>query len=129
MSLGSEYFLFVSCSALGFIQAAAIAGGLRGLLFSQNRLFARLITGALIAPGAIIFFTWNYRNPVGIIEGSQQAGLFSLAALSAIAITIIVSSLLNHSRLKTTVPVQSGLEALKERTYFQALSARLKWRR
>ncbi|XUX01181.1 MAG: hypothetical protein TUN42_04125 [Dehalogenimonas sp.] len=129
MSLGTEYFILVFCSALGFIQAAANKSGLKGLLFSQKASVNRLVAGLLIAPGATIFFTWNYRNPVGIIEGSQQAGLFTLATLSAVGVTVILSSVLNHSRLKTTAPVQPCLEALKERTFVQALFARLKWRR
>ena len=129
MSLPTEYFWLVFFSATGFIQVAAAQSRLKGLLLTQKPLVNRIIAGILIAPSAIIFFTWNYRNPVGIIEGSQQAGLFSLAALASIGVTMILSSILNHFHLKTDVPPARSIEALKDRTFFQAILARLNWRR
>jgi len=129
MSLDTEYFILVFCSALGFIQIAAAKSGLKGLWVSQKPVLNRVIAGILIAPGAFFFFTWNHRNPVGIIEGSQQAGLFSLATLSAIIVTILVTSVINHFFLKPNEPLAPGLESLKDRTFFQAVLMRLKWRR
>lgn len=126
MSLGTEYFLMVFCSALGFIQIASAKSRLKGLLVSQKPALNQLIAGILLVPGAFFFFTWNYRNPVGIIEGSQQAGLFSLAVLAAIGATAITASVLNHTQLKSNEAVPSGLEALKSRTFLQAMVARLK---
>ena len=129
MSLTTEYFWLVFFSAMGFIQVAAAQSRLKGLLLTQKPLVNRIIAGILIAPPAIVFFTWNYRNPVGIIEGSQQAGLFSLAALASIGVTVILGSILNHFQLKLGGPPESSIEALKDRTFFQAVLARLSWRR
>ena len=129
MSLSTEYFILVFCSAMGFIQVAAAQSRLKGLLLSQRPVLNRVIAGGLIAPGAIIFFTWNYYNPVGIIEGSQQAGLFSLATLSAIGVTIFLGSLTNHFLLKPSAPQPNCIEALKDRTFFQAILGRLPWKR
>ena len=114
---------------MGFIQVAAAQSRLKGLLLSQKLVVNRIIAGGLIAPGAIIFFTWNYYNPVGIIEGSQQAGLFSLATLAAIGVTAILGSVLNHFRLKPSTPPAACIEALKDRTFFQAILGRLPWKR
>jgi hypothetical protein len=128
MSLAIEYFLLVFAAAVGFIQFAAGRGGLKGLMFSQNPGFNRMLAAALALPPMIAFFTWNYRNPVGIIEGAQQAGLFTLAALSAVTLTLLLGSVLNHRRLSPAAPPGSGLEALKEITFFQALRSRCHWR-
>jgi len=96
MSLTLEYFLFVLAAAMGFIQFAAGRGGLRGLLFSQNPRFNRALAVSLALPPMVAFFTWNYRNPVGIIEGAQQAGMFSLAVLAAMSLTMIMGSVFNQ---------------------------------
>ena len=114
---------------MGFIQVAATQSRLKGLLLTQKPLVNRIIAGILIAPPAFVFFTWNYRNPVGIIEGSQQAGLFSLAALASIGVTVILGSILNHFHLKPDEPPAGSIEALKDRTFFQAILSRLTWRR
>ena len=129
MSLTLEYFLFVLTAAMGFIQFAAGRGGLRGLLFSQNPRFNRALAVSLALPAMAAFFTWNYRNPVGIIEGAQQAGLFSLAVLTAVSVTMLLSSALNHNNLSADAPPASSMEALKNMTFFQALRSRYRWKR
>jgi hypothetical protein len=129
MSLGTEYFLLVLSASLGFIQLAAAKSQLKGLLFSQKKVLNHILAGILIAPGALVFFIWNHRNPVGIIEGSQQAGLFSLATLSAVGITMILGSLLNHFRFKPVTAPADSMEALRDRTFFQAVLGRFKWKR
>ena len=129
MSLTTEYFWLVFISAMGFLQLAAAQSGLKGLLLTQNHLLNRIIAIILMIPGTIIFFTWNHRNPVGIIEGTQQAGLFSLASLLAICITALLGSVFNHARLKPSSAPPPSIEALKDRTFFQAILARLNWKR
>ncbi len=129
MSLTLEYFLFVLAAAMGFIQFAAARGGLRGLLFSQNPRFNRALAVSLALPPMVAFFTWNYRNPVGIIEGAQQAGLFSLAVLSGVLLTMIMGSVFNHRKLSADTPLTSHMEDLKSMTFFQAFRTRYRWRR
>jgi hypothetical protein len=129
MSLAIEYFLLVFVAGLGFIQIAALHSNLKGLLFSQNPIINHVISGLLISPGAIFFFTWNYHNPVGIIEGAQQAGLFAIAATLAVVATLILGSVLNHRRLKPIRPPSGSIEALKDRTFFQAFLERYLWKR
>jgi len=129
MSLTLEYFLFVLAAAMGFIQFAAGRGGLRGLLFSQNPRFNRALAVSLALPPMVAFFTWNYRNPVGIIEGAQQAGMFSLAVLAAMSLTMIMGSVFNHRRLSSDAKSTSCMEDLKNMTFFQAFRKRYLWKR
>lgn len=122
--LVAEYFYLVTIAATGAIQAAAAYNGLKGISFFRQKMFSYLF--ALLTVGATMtrLFTWNQRNPVGIVEGAQQFSFFMLALIAAIAFTLIVSSLLRHSALRGNHSRHDGLEALKEVTFFQAL-----WRR
>jgi len=128
MSLAAEYFLLTFLAALGAIQYAAGRSGLKGLLFSQRPGRAKAVSAILALPPLALFFTWNYRNPVGIIEGAQQAGLFSLAVLAAVCTTLVLSSVLNHGRLSYCKAPAFCLEALKETTFFKAVLSRYWWK-
>lgn len=125
MTLAAEYFLSCFIAASAVIQLAAVKGRLYGLLVTQVvKLNVALAWLYLLVPG-ILFFTWNARNPTGIIEGAQQAGLFSLSVLCAGISTIVISSLLNHTKFTPPfgVPADS-IEALKTMTFFQAVRTR-----
>ena len=80
-----------------------------------------------VAPSLVDFFFWNRRNETGIIEGAEQAGFFVLAMASAVAFTFLFSSVVNHWRLRNNESDGVGLEALKDVTWFQAVTRR--WRR
>jgi hypothetical protein len=128
MTLSVEYFLSSLIANVAVIQLAAIRSGLLGLLFSQNQLFNRITSIVALVIPAALFFTWNARNPTGIIEGAQQAGLFSLAVLSAGSFTFIMSSLVNHPKFTPPVgTIVNGIESLKQMTFFQAIRIRY-WR-
>lgn len=71
------------------------------------------------------FFSWNERNPTGVIEGAQQFGLFMLAIVASIGFTFIVSSVVKHWSLRGNTVRHDGFEALKEVTFFQAIWYRL----
>jgi hypothetical protein len=122
--LAVEYFYLVTIAAIGAIQAAVAYNGLKGISFFRQRIFNYLFALLTIGPSMARLFTWNQRNPVGIIEGAQQFYFFMLALVIAIAFTLIVSSLLRHSSLHGNHPQYDGLEALREVTFFQAI-----WRR
>ncbi|MEL7561852.1 hypothetical protein [Dehalogenimonas sp. 4OHTPN] len=125
MSLTFEYFLLVFIAGLGFLQFAAMKGGLRGIWLSLDLSKNRFYAAVLSFPAMLAFFTWNYRNPVGIIEGAQQAGLFSLAAALSVLFTIALSSLINRNKLKPSRKIDAGLEALRSHTYYQIIKAKL----
>jgi hypothetical protein len=89
--------------------------------------FGYLFAGATVIPALVDFFIWNQRNETGIIEGPEQAAFFVLSMASAVAFTFIAASLINHWRLRHNRPAGSGLEALKDVTWVQAITWR--WRK
>jgi hypothetical protein len=124
--LSLEYGLLVFLAVTGVLQLAAIHNNLKKLLFFKRKVYGYILSAVIILPALVIFFTWNYRNATGIVQGSEQAGLFMLAMVLAVIFTLVLSSLLNHTRSnppvsKTTASKKEGLDALRELTYFQAL--------
>ncbi|AKG53581.1 hypothetical protein DGWBC_0918 [Dehalogenimonas sp. WBC-2] len=129
MTLSVEYFLLVLFAALAAIQYAVSSGGFRGLMLIQDTMLNRGLATVMATPTMIALFTWNDRNPVGVIEGAQQAGLFTLASLLAVMLVLFLSSILNHHRFSSPTEKQVfGLEALKNMTFFQALLKRFTWK-
>ncbi|MEN8614654.1 hypothetical protein ABFB09_05150 [Dehalogenimonas sp. THU2] len=130
MTLSNEYFLLAFLAAISTIQFAAGHGGFHGLMFSQNPALNKVLAILIATPAMAAFFTWNAHNPVGVVEGAQQAGLFSLASFSAVTTVLLLSSILNRNKL-TIVKNRRllGLEALKTMTFFQAVKARYFWKR
>lgn len=139
--LALEYGLLVFAAGLGVFQAAAANAGLRGLLFAPGTVrirfwpsgriwtltyhaFSYLFAAVTVLPSLGFFFVWNSHNATGIIQGSEQAGLFVLGVSLALLVTLIASSLINQWRLQTNQTRAEGLEALKDITWYQAL-----WRR
>ena len=139
--LENEYRLLVFIAVLGVIQLAAANAGLRGLLFAPGTVrirfwptghrwtltylhFSYLFAAVTIVPTLGFFFVWNHYNATGIVQGSEQAGLFVLSTGAAGIFSLIASSLINQWRLQNNHTDARGLEALKDITWFQAL-----WRR
>ena len=60
------------------------------------------------------------------INGNEQAARFTLTCLAAGAFTMLVSSALNFRAGEASPDDAEGLEALRRRTYVQALTASLK---
>jgi hypothetical protein len=139
--LSLEYSILVFAAVLGVIQVAAANAGLRGLLFAPGtvrirfwpsghrwtltyRHFSYLFAALTVLPALAFFFVWNSYNGTGIIEGSQQAGLFVLSTAAGGVFSLVASSLINQWRLQHNQTDAKGLEALKDITWFQAV-----WRR
>ncbi len=137
--LAWEYSILVFTAGLGVLQVAAAYGGFRGLLISPGevhffpwkRIFtlsrvamSYIFAAVTVVPALVDFFFWNRRNETGVIEGSEQAGLFVLSMAAAVAFTILFSSLVNHWRLRHNEARGTGLEALKDITWVQAMSRR-----
>ncbi|HJW88640.1 MAG TPA: hypothetical protein VJ565_04095 [Dehalococcoidia bacterium] len=119
MPLAFEYWLLAFLAALGVIQSAAVKGGLRGLWFFPNPLTGRVCAILLVLIAFARFFLPMDRNVRGV-EGFQQSYLFVTGALSALAVTLALSSWLRRG-LGQGKKGERGLAALKDRTYFQAL--------
>lgn len=116
-----EYFYLVFIAAVGVIQAAVAHNGLRGISFFCHKISSYLFAVFTTGPVLFVFFTWNERNPTGVIEGREQFCFFMLAIVVAIGFTLGASSLLKHWSLRKNDVKCDGFSALKEVTFFQAL--------
>lgn len=133
----SDYFFFVFLSAWGVIQVAASYSRFEGLLLIPRSKASALIGLAAALWAFFWFFTSADRNlpsGKGAIEGAEQFWLFIAAAASAIAITLVLSSILNARMGRDARSIRDGLDALRETTYFRALAHSLAkiqrvWRR
>lgn len=116
-----EYLLFVFVAACGVIQGAAAYSRLRGLLFLKRPSLSYLLSGVMIVGAFVWFFLWGDRSQPGL-EGAQQLYLFTLGALAALVFTLGLSSLLRAGDFASRGPEdRPGLDALRERSYSQAL--------
>ena len=135
-ALAWEYSSLIFIAGLGVLQAAAAYGGFRGLQITPGELrlkifgrclvisqaiFGYIFAAVTVLPALMCFFFWNGRNETGIIEGAEQAGFFVLAMAAAVAFTFLFSSLVNHWRLRHNEAHGTGLEALKDITWTQAI--------
>ena len=124
-----EYFFLVFIAALGVLQIAAIYAGMRGLSFFSRTSHGFVFAGLTVIPALVGLFTWNQRNPTAVVEGLQQFYFFSLATFLAFVFTVLVSHLIQRSKLQGNEVRYDGLEALKKATFFQALQHKLSRKR
>jgi len=124
VNLALKYCLAVFIAGVGLYQLAAQRNSLKGILFFRSKTWTVLFACVTIIPALLYFFSWNYRNATGIIEGSQQAALFVGSIAAALFFTLLVSSWLNHSRLPAVKARDTGIEALRTATFLQALRRR-----
>ena len=131
LTLGLQYALFVFWAAIGTIQLAVAYAGLRGLQLVGSRRWAAFIGVATLIGAFAWFFGLVERNVRGL-EGMEQTILFVSAAVAAVAITGVTTSLVHQFRdpeeaTPGLIPrerrsnVTRGLEALRSRSYLDAL--------
>ncbi len=125
-SLAFEYYSFVTVLTFATIQAASSRAGFAGITLFKRPIHNYILSGFLAVPCLAGLITWNWYNPTGIIEGAQQFYFFMLGLITGIGLTLIISSLVNHSRLSDNIPEKTGFEALKEHTFFQVIRTRLR---
>ena len=128
-SLAWKYCLLVFIAVLGVLQGAAARNNLRGLLFFRYRTISYVFMGVALGFSLYFFFTWNTRYATGVIEGSQQAGFFTLAALGAIFFTAVVTSVVKSAYFKRQTFHPRGFEALKKDTMFHILRDKIMGKR
>jgi hypothetical protein len=119
-----EYFLLVFAATLGVLQATVTYNKLVGLSFFRRKVCGYIFAMLTILPALVGFFTWNFRNATEVIEGAQQFGLFALAVIAAIILTLVLSSLLTHPKVRGNNTQHDGLEAFKDATFFQIIQQR-----
>ena len=127
--LALEYFCLAFVATVGVLQVVAAYNELRGVSFFGRKIYSYLFAAFTVGPALAGFFTWNLRNPTGIIQGSEQFGCFMLALTAALIFTLAASSLLKNRHLRGNHAQHDGLEALREVTFFQALRHRFGRRR
>ena len=148
LRLTLEYLVWVFLLSLGVLQIAFTKAGLRGACFFKTSRPAYLFGGALILGGFLWFFFWGVQaqpGPDGAqrfgffiaqrqadgqlfvygVEGQQMFKYFVGAGVAALALTLALTSLTNR-RQTTPSDLAPGLEALRNATYWQAMSARIK---
>ena len=123
-SFAADYFITVLVAALGVIQLAASLGRLDGLLILKSKLLTRGL-GLALVPGAFAWFfstgTRNINDFEGGLDANEQALLLFLATLTAVAVTFLVSSIVN-ARMRGPEPAPGeGLDALRRTSYARAL--------
>lgn len=135
-----EYLLFVFVASCGTLQLVAAISKLKGLLFFHKEITGYILAALTIGGAFGWFFAWDNRLQEKImrtgLEGAQQFYYFILAAFSAVAFTLIISSVVNlisalvaslwkgerdSGRAKRSTETRFGLDALREMTYLEAI--------
>ena len=120
-----DYFIMVFVASLGIMQTAASIGGLRGLLLFKNPMIARPLGIAIAAAAIIWFFAVGERNIndyKGGLDSNEQGLLFFLAVAASGILTCALTSLWNRRMTRGDDAPITGLSALKNATWLQAIS-------
>ncbi len=119
-----DYYLLVLFSASGLFQIAAARTGLRGLLIFHRR-WAALVLGAVLMTGAFAwFFLSQSRNVPDTalgMNGNEQFAYFFAGSGTALAITLVLSSLRNWPLGAGAKDIPPGLDGLRNANYARAL--------
>ena len=128
-----DYYLLVFTSSIGVIQISASVGRLNGLMFFSRRYFCRGFGVILCILAFIWFFISDNRNIndyEGGLDANIQALAFFLGAMTAVVITLCITSLVNIN-MKGDHSPNEGMEALKSTNYGRAVARSVNywWRR
>jgi hypothetical protein len=97
------YSVLVFTAVVGLLQVSSSYNGSLLFTFFKEKyiavIFAILTTGGSL----VAFFTWNYWGQTGVVEGSQQFGLFLLSALVAVVFSASVSLLIRNKPVKRAI--------------------------
>lgn len=91
LDLTAEYFTLAFGAIIGVLQAAAAYSGRDKLCFFNRPIHAYIFAVVTGGPAMIGFFTWNWRNATGYIQGAQQFYYFSLAFACAVGLSLLLS--------------------------------------
>ncbi len=90
-NLTAEYFTLAFAAIIGVLQAAAAYSGRSKLCIFNRPVHAYIFAALTTGPAMIGFFTWNWRNATGYIQGAQQFYYFSLAFACAMGLSLLLS--------------------------------------
>lgn len=121
-----DYFMLVFLSALGVLLLVTAYHRLTGLLLMGRK--SSIAMGGLLLVGAFVwFFASEPRNipDTGAgLDGNQQAVMFSIGSLAALAVVLALSSLRNRSMNGQSEA--QGIDALREETYLRLIAKKLR---
>jgi len=132
-----QYLPLAFFASLGVLQIGAARADLRGVTFFKKPSLC-YVFGALAIAGAFIwFYATGDRNAeplVRIDDGvkvffgeTETFATFMTGAIGALVVTLLVSSIVNAKMSSSTDNgVPRGLDALKEMTFFQAITRRFR---
>jgi hypothetical protein len=120
-----DYILYNLIACLGIIQAGVSYAGIKGLCFFKRPIYAYIFALVAVSVSSAWFFTIKDRNIKGL-EGTEQFTFVITATGSALAATLVLSSLINWRMKSKNPPISEdslgpGFEALKYMTFFQAI--------
>jgi hypothetical protein len=129
-----DYVVLAFACTLGVVQIAAARSGLLGLLFVRRPWLSIYAGGAVVVGAFTWYFTSAPRNipdTAGGLDGVDQTLWLAVGAAPAIALTFLVTSVLNHrwgadtgwDPASGTWP-PSGMTWLDRTTFLRALRAR-----
>lgn len=123
--MGLDFFLMNFVGALGVLQISAAYSPLRGMLFIQRRLLSGVL-GFLVLIGAFLWFfisePRNLPDTGGGLSGNEDTWLFCAACTCAILSTLAISSIINRKKHEENPSYPSGLEALREATFYRVFA-------
>lgn len=154
LTLAGEFFLFIFLASLGVLQIAASYTKLRGLSFFRSPIWGYIFGSLAVAGGfswfyivgnphpevgyAITFgdiFRYGWSNPkpagTGLIMGEGECVVFFLLAIICALLTTMAISSIVKFRISPRTPEEmnkegpKGLAALKDMTFFQAITRSL----
>ena len=132
-SFTADYCIAIFISTLGVLQFAFSLAGLKGLLFLKSELAARTAGLAVGVLGFSLFFatgTRNINDYEGGLDAPDQALYFSLSALGALVLTLVLSSLVNYGMKSADSDPDGGIDELRDSNYAITLARSITyWRR
>ena len=124
-----DYFTLVFVSTAGVLQFVFALNGTRGMLFLRNAPRLSSALGALLVVAAFFWFfasePRNISDTTDGLDGNDQARWFALGAAAAIAVTFLLSSVINHRWAAEPGESPGGIEAMRQTTFLKAVGHRL----
>ena len=124
-----DYLLFTFFSGIGVLQLVFAHHQVRGALFIRRSRRASGLIGAAIVVSA---FTWffaseprNVSDTTGGMEGSTQVLAFAIGMAGAVAVTLLLTSVINYRWGRQASEIPLGIEGLQHTTYVQAVARNL----
>lgn len=119
-----DYYILVTVSAVGVFQLVAMYAGLRGILLLRPSRISALLWAVFPVAAAAWFFGTEDRklsDHMGGLSSNEIALAFFVGVVTAWALTVAVTSILNHNRDREEADPGVGLESLSRTTYFRAV--------